>query len=62
MDFLTLFVGKQLYRLQVVRPAFRLLGVLHFGTGEDKGDLLILLIFGHIKSNNFCFETHEKKE
>ncbi len=47
MDFLALFIGEQLYRLQVVRPTFRLLRILHFRAGQYQGNLFTLAI--HLK-------------
>ncbi|MXP49072.1 hypothetical protein FD733_05480 [Pantoea sp. Eser] len=47
MDLFPLFIREQLYRLQVVRPTFWLPGIIHPGTGEDKGDLLALAL--HLK-------------
>ena len=47
MDFLSLFIREQPDRLQIVRPALRLLGLLHFGAGQNQGDVLILAL--HLK-------------
>ncbi len=61
MDFFTLFIREQLYRLQIIRPALRLLYTLHFRAGQYQGNLLNLLIVGHIKISNSVLNARKKK-
>lgn len=61
MDLLTFFIREQLYRVQILRPAFRLLGVLHFRADQCQGNLLTLLILEHIKSSNSVLKRTKKK-
>ncbi|XIH76763.1 hypothetical protein C1N56_02490 [Pantoea sp. SGAir0175] len=60
MDLLALFIGKQFYRQQVVRPALLLFSILHFRACQYQDDLFPFLNVGHIKSSNSVFKSTKK--